>query len=183
MSARMNLADFLKGYKKIKKEPVILILGLDNAGKTTLLNYLTNANNQKTQPTKGVNGISIQSCGINLNVYDIGGQKAIREYWKYYYEDVDSLIYVIDANDEERIEECNESFQELLKEEKLKKIPVLVYANKADLKTCLGPDQIIEKLKLNDITGRDWSIFSCSALTGDNVIDGMKWVFEKLSEN
>ena len=96
---------------------------------------------------------------------------------------VDSLIYVIDANDEERIEECNESFQELLKEDNLKNIPVLVYSNKADIKACLGPYQITEKLKLNGIIRRDWFIFSCSALNGDNVKDGMKWVFEKLSEN
>ena len=128
----MTLVELLKSYNKLKKEPNILILGLDNAGKTTLLNYLTHEDNKNTKPTPGVNGKSIQCCGINLNVYDLGGQKAIREYWKYYYENVDALIYVVDASDEARIGECNESFQELLKEEKLKNVPVLAYGNKAD---------------------------------------------------
>ena len=182
-SEKTNLYELMKNYPKLKKEPAILILGLDNAGKTTLLNYLVHEDNKKTQPTQGVNGKSIQCCGITLNVYDLGGQKAIREYWKYYYEDIDALIYVVDGSDEGRIAECNESFQELLKEEKLQKIPVLVYGNKADLENCLGPDEIIEKLNMNDITGIDWSLYACSALKGTNVKDGIKWIFEKLSSN
>ena len=177
----MSLLDILKGYNKLKQEPNILILGLDNAGKTTLLNYLTNEESKNIQPTKGVNAKSIQCGGIKLNVYDLGGQKAIRDYWQYYYEQVDGLIYVVDASDEERIAECNESFQSLLKEEKLKNIPVLAYGNKADLPSCLGPEEIIEKLEMNDITGRDWSLYSCSALKGTGVKDGIKWLLEKLS--
>ena len=73
----MTLVELLKSYNKLKKEPNILILGLDNAGKTTLLNYLTHEDNRNTKPTGGVNGKSIQCCGINLNVYDLGGQKPL----------------------------------------------------------------------------------------------------------
>ena len=80
------------------------------------------------------------------------------------------------------MDECNESFQQLLNEEKLKNVSVLVYGNKADLENCLEPDIIIEKLKMNDITGRDWAIYACSALKGTGVKDGIKWLFEKLSE-
>jgi len=178
----MSLLELIKGYNKLKPEPIILILGLDNAGKTTLLNYLTHEDNRNTNPTQGVNAKSIQCGGIKLNVYDLGGQKAIRDYWQYYYEKVDALIYVVDASDEGRIAECNESFQTLLKDEKLKNVPVLAYGNKADLETCLGPDEIIEKLQMNEITGRDWSLYACSALKGDGVKDGIKWILEKLSQ-
>ena len=106
-------------------EPNILILGLDDAGKTTLLNYLLNQDVKDVKPTLGINAQTINFCGITLNVYDLWGKKAIRKYWQYYYENIDGLIYVIDASDEERMEECNELFQQLLKEEKLKNIPVL----------------------------------------------------------
>ena len=75
----------------------------------------------------------------------------------------------------------NESFQELLKEEKLQNVPVSTDGNKADLKTCLGPDEIIDKLNMNDITGRDWSLYACSALNGKGVEEGIKWILEKLS--
>ena len=109
------------------------------------MNYLTHENNENLKPTEGANGKSIQYHGITLNLYDLGGQKAFREYRKHHHENIDSLIYVVDGSDEKRITECNESFQELLKEEKLKNVPVLVYGNKADLNTCLGLDEIIDK--------------------------------------
>ena len=115
----MSLLDLLKTYNKLKPESNILILDLDNAGKTTLLNYLTHEDNKNTKPTPGVNAKSIQYGGIKLNLYDLGGQKTNRDYWKFYYEKVDALIYVVDVSDKERIEECNESFQILLKDEKL----------------------------------------------------------------
>ena len=178
----MSLLELLKGYNKLKPEPNILILGLDNAGKTTLLKYLTNEDNKNTKPTPYVNAKSIQCGGIKLNVYDLGGQKAIREYWQYYYEKIDALIYVVDASDEERIGECNDSFQKILKEEKLANVPVLAYGNKADLQNCLEPDEIIEKLEMNNITGRDWSLYACSALKGTGVKDGIKWILGKLSQ-
>ena len=72
--------------------------------------------------------------------------------------------------------------EQLLKDENLKNVPVLAYGNKADLNNCLGPDEIIEKLEMNDITGRDWSLYACSALKGTGVKDGIKWILEKLSQ-
>ena len=59
---------------------------------------------------------------------------------------------------------------------------MLAFGNKADLMNCLGPDEIIEKLNMNDITERDWSLFACSALKGTGVKGGIKWIFEKLEE-
>ena len=90
----------------------------------------------QTQKQLKLNALSI-TCGDKLNVMDLGGQKAIREYWNYYYDKVDALIYVVDASDDARIAECNESFQALLKDEKLLKVPVLTYGNKVHLPTCL----------------------------------------------
>lgn len=68
-----------------------------------------------------------------MNVWDIGGQKAIRPYWKNYYENTDGMVFVVDSSDEERIKECFEELGALLEEEALVKVPLLVYANKQDL--------------------------------------------------
>jgi GTPase SAR1 family protein len=65
-----------------------------------------------------------------LNVWDIGGQKAIRPYWKNYYDNTDGLVYVVDSSDEERLAECSEELQSLLVEEALVNVPLLVFANK-----------------------------------------------------
>ena len=68
-----------------------------------------------------------------MNVWDIGGQKAIRPYWKNYYENTDGMVFVVDSSDEVRLNECVEELQSLLVEEGLMKVPLLVYANKQDL--------------------------------------------------
>ena len=96
--------------------------------------------------------INIQTQdGFKLNVWDIGGQKAIRPYWKNYYENTDGLVFVVDSSDEERLNECVEELNSLLVEEHLASVPVLVYANKQDLDFAAEPEAIMETLKLGEI--------------------------------
>merc|ERR1712147_339089 len=78
-------------------------------------------------PTQGFNIKSLTQDGFKLNVWDIGGQKAIRPYWKNYYENTDGLVFVVDSSDEERLNECVEELNSLLGEENLAKVPLLVY--------------------------------------------------------
>ena len=86
-----------------------------------------------------------------MNVWDIGGQKAIRPYWKNYYENTDGMVFVVDSSDEERLKECTEELGALLTEEGLVKVPLLVYANKQDLQFALEAEEILNNLKLMDI--------------------------------
>ena len=178
----MGLLDLLNSFKKFSKDPNLLILGLDNAGKTTLLHNLSQEKVKNTEPTKGVNIKTIIQPGFTLNVWDIGGQKEIRQYWSAYYENADAIIFVVDGSDGERISECNDQLKELMKEEQLQKLPLLVYANKSDLQTCLGADEIIEKLEMDNITERDWSLYACSALKGTGINEGLKWLLGKIAD-
>lgn len=100
-----------------------------------------------------------------MNVWDIGGQKAIRPYWKNYYENTDGMVFVVDSSDEERLGECVDELQQLLGEEGLGGVPLLVYANKQDLQFALEAEEILNNLKLMDIADRTWNIQACSALT------------------
>ena len=139
----MGLLDLLKKLRKNNdKEAKLLVLGLDNAGKTTLLKQLSQDDPQGTEPTLGFNVKTLLSEGYKLNVWDIGGQKKIREYWVNYYDNVDGVIFVIDSSDEERVKECKETFNHLISEPKLKKVPFLVFANKQDLDFSLKPDEV-----------------------------------------
>lgn len=88
---------------------------------------------------------------------------------------------MVDAADDARIAECNDQLKALLNDAKLKKAPLLVYANKSDLSGVLEPDEIMDKLELNSITDRDWSLYACSALKGTGIMEGMKWLLEKLA--
>merc|ERR1711937_670583 len=134
----------------------ILMLGLDNSGKTSILKRLSDEDITHIMPTQGFNIKSLLHEGFKLNVWDIGGQKTIRPYWKNYFENTDALIYVVDSSDRRRLEEAGEELAALLEEDKLQGIPVLIFANKQDLISAVPGDELIETMGLMDIKDRPW---------------------------
>ncbi|XP_077803575.1 ADP-ribosylation factor-like protein 3 isoform X1 [Macaca mulatta] len=176
----MGLLSILRKLKSAPDQELrILLLGLDNAGKTTLLKQLASEDISHITPTQGFNIKSVQSQGFKLNVWDIGGQRKIRPYWRNYFENTDILIYVIDSADRKRFEETGQELAELLEEEKLSCVPVLIFANKQDLLTAAPASEIAEGLNLHTIRDRVWQIQSCSALTGEGV-QGASQLLSKL---
>jgi ADP-ribosylation factor-like protein 3 len=107
-------------------------------------------------------------------MWDIGGQKAIRPYWKNFYENTDGLVYVVDSSDEVRLKECKEELQSLLAEDNLKKVHLLVFANKKDLQFALDAEEILNTLSLMEIKDRTWTIQACSAVTKKGLQEGME---------
>ncbi|KAJ8266006.1 hypothetical protein GJAV_G00124830 [Gymnothorax javanicus] len=164
----------LKGTTE--RELRIVLLGLDNAGKTTLLKRLASEDVSMITPTQGFNIKSVTSYGMKLNVWDIGGQRKIRSFWKKYLENTDLLIYVIDSTDKKRFEETGLELSELIDEENMKDVPMLIFANKQDLATALPASEIAEGLNLHTYRDRKWQIQACSALSGEGVQDGMNWI-------
>ena len=152
----MGLLRLLQQMRRSSSECRILLLGLDNAGKTTILKSLCNEDPTKTSPTRGFNVKTVQADSFKFNVWDIGGQQAIRQYWDNYYENTDALVWVVDSADEARLEETGVELTKLLQDEKLAKVPVLILANKQDLATALQPDQITLDLNLHTIRDRQW---------------------------
>merc|ERR1712045_116527 len=110
---KMGLLNLLRSMKRDEREARILVLGLDNAGKTTILKALSEEDISTIMPTQGFNIKSLTQDGFKLNVWDIGGQKAIRPYWRNYYDQTDALIYVVDSADEMRVQEVKDNLQEL----------------------------------------------------------------------
>ncbi|CAE8625974.1 unnamed protein product [Polarella glacialis] len=172
----MGLLSILKKMKKDEKEARILMLGLDNAGKTTILKKLSEEDISHIMPTQGFNIKSLVHDGFKLNVWDIGGQKTIRPYWSNYFESSDALVYVIDSSDQRRLEESGDELRGLLAEDKLGGIPLLVFANKQDLLQATSADEIAYSLMLGEIKDRTWTIQACSAKCGDGLQDGMEWL-------
>jgi ADP-ribosylation factor-like protein 3 len=131
-------------------------------------------------PTKGFNIKAISQTGFKLNVWDIGGQKAIRPFWKMYYENSDALVYVIDSADRNRTAEAGRELNALMEEEKLAGIPVLILANKQDLMNAMPAKELAETLNLQNIRDRAWQIVACSAKTGKGLQEGIAWVIQRV---
>lgn len=106
---------------------------------------------------------TLRNGNFKFNVWDLGGQKAIRQHWKNYYDKLDCLIFVVDSSDRMRMDETGEELQKLLEEDQLAGVPILVFANKQDLINALPADEIEEMLCLSQIADRAWNIAACSA--------------------
>ena len=120
-----------------------------------------------------------------LNIWDIGGQRTIRAYWRNYFEQTDGLIWVVDSSDVERMEICRKELLSLLQQEKLAGATLMVFANKQDVAGALTMDEISNVLQLNckkNFENRHWSIFPCSAVTGEGLISGMDWIVDDISQ-
>mmetsp|Transcript_34863 Transcript_34863/g.78770 ORF Transcript_34863/g.78770 Transcript_34863/m.78770 type:complete len:180 (-) Transcript_34863:2-541(-) len=179
----MGLLTLLRKLKKSEKEFRILVLGLDNAGKTTALKKLADEDITHTMPTQGFNIKSVIHEGFKLNVWDIGGQKTIRPYWRNYFDQTDALVYVIDCSDHRRMDETGVELNQLLDEEKLAGVPLLLFANKQDLMNAMGPDEVTETLGLTNIRDRSWHIQPCSAKTGEGLQSGMEWLGKNINKS
>ena len=149
-----------------EKEARILVLGLDNAGKTTILYRLQVGTVVSTIPTIGFNVETVTYKNIKFQVWDLGGQTSIRPYWRCYYPNTQAIIYVVDSSDVERVGTSRQEFHAILEEEELADAVVLVYANKQDLPGALSDAQITEGLGLTEIKDRQWAIFKTSAIKG-----------------
>ena len=179
----MGLFSLLKKLKRNDREVRLLVLGLDNSGKTTILKRLSDEDISQVMPTQGFNVKSLVQNGVTLNVWDIGGQKSIRPYWRNYFDHTDAMIYVIDSADQKRMEETGVELDQLLDEEKLDGVPVLIFANKQDLISAHTPEEISDGLNLSCINDRPWNIQPCSAKSGDGLKEGMEWIMSFLEES
>jgi len=89
----MGLLELLKNFKKKDVDVAkILILGLDNAGKTTILHSLSQEEVEITEPTKGFNVKTVINKDFKLNVWDLGGQQEIRKYWEHFYKECHGVV-------------------------------------------------------------------------------------------
>ncbi|CAK9227109.1 unnamed protein product [Sphagnum troendelagicum] len=162
------------------REARILVLGLDNAGKTTILYRLQVGEVVSTIPTIGFNVETVQHNNIKFHVWDLGGQTSIRPYWRCYFPNTQAVIYVVDSSDIERMSTAKDEFHSILEEEELKDAVVLIYANKQDLPGALDDAAVTEALNLHKIKNRQWAIFKTSAIKGEGLFEGLDWLSNTL---
>ncbi|KAL4222219.1 ADP-ribosylation factor [Mactra antiquata] len=166
-----------------KKEMRILMVGLDAAGKTTILYKLKLGEIVTTIPTIGFNVETVEYRNISFTVWDVGGQDKIRPLWRHYFQNTQGLIFVVDSNDRERIGEAKEELSRMLNEDELRDAVVLVFANKQDLPNAMNAAEITEKLLLHDLKNRNWYIQATCATSGDGLYEGLDWLSNQLRKS
>lgn len=162
-------------------EARILLLGLDNAGKSTLLYKLKHDACVKTSPTVGFNveTMEVRKKGKNiaLTVWDVGGQGPMRQHWKSYYQDTAAIVFVVDSSDRRRLNEAKKEIEMALSCEHLRGRPLIVLANKQDVGDALTVSEIKDGFSLEKLCPvRDWFVQPCSASTGVGVEEAFRRV-------
>ncbi|ELU45513.1 ADP-ribosylation facter [Rhizoctonia solani AG-1 IA] len=165
----MSISKLLSGLFG-KKEMRILMVGLDAAGKTTILYKLKLGEIVTTIPTIGFNVETVEYKNISFTVWDVGGQDKI------HFQNTQGIIFVVDSNDRERVSEAREELQRMLNEDELRDALLLVFANKQDLPNAMNASEITDKLGLHGLRQRTWYIQAACATSGDGLYEGLEWL-------
>ncbi|PRT56444.1 ADP-ribosylation factor-like protein 3 [Wickerhamiella sorbophila] len=180
-----------------QEEYSVLIMGLDNAGKTTLLEQLkfrykvggeqatVDLSGARLVPTVGQNVARIQVNKVNLKIWDVGGQESLRNMWESYYEDAHVVVFVVDSTDRARIEECRDTLDKVVSSDVLEGTPVLMLANKQDRDDCLEVEDIKEIFNkiAEKMSARDSRVLPVCALDGTGVVEAAEWIISRLLRN
>eukprot|EP00246_Nothoceros_aenigmaticus_P009151 TRINITY_DN24486_c0_g1_i1.p1 TRINITY_DN24486_c0_g1~~TRINITY_DN24486_c0_g1_i1.p1 ORF type:complete len:195 (+),score=44.14 TRINITY_DN24486_c0_g1_i1:206-790(+) len=164
------------------KEMRVVMLGLDAAGKTTILYKLHIGEILSTVPTIGFNVEKVQYKNVQFTVWDVGGQEKLRPLWKHYFNNTDGLIYVVDSLDRERIGKATSEFQSIINDPLMRNSAILVFANKQDMKGAFTPAEVAEKLGLFQLRNRRWQIQGTCAPQGEGLYEGLDWLATALKE-
>lgn len=197
-SLMANCCSWLKRWREPARKVTLVMVGLDNAGKTATVRGIQGENPEDVAPTVGFSKIDLTQGKFEVTIFDLGGGKRIRGIWKNYYSESYGVIFVVDSSDVERIEETKETMSEVLRHPRISGKPVLVLANKQDRDGALAEADIIEYLALEKLVNENkclCQIEPCSAVLGyrkkfdKSIRKGLSWLlnnvakdFEALSE-
>ncbi|KRY65312.1 DNA repair and recombination protein RAD54B [Trichinella pseudospiralis] len=150
-----KLLSKLFGHKEMRA----LMLGLDAAGKTTILYKLKLGQSVTTIPTVGFNVETVTYKNVKFNVWDVGGQDKIRPLWRHYYTGTQALIFVVDCADRDRIDEARQELHRIINDREMREAVILVFANKQDIVEAMKPHEVQEKLGLTRLRDRNWYFY------------------------
>ncbi|XP_029434840.1 ADP-ribosylation factor-like protein 13B isoform X2 [Rhinatrema bivittatum] len=184
-SLMANCCDWLKQWRQPIRKVTLVMVGLDNAGKTATVRGIQGESPEDVAPTVGFSKADLKHGRFEVTIFDLGGGKRIRGIWKNYYAESFGVIFVVDSSDAERMEETKETMTEVLRHPKISGKPVLVLANKQDREGALAEADVIEYLSLEKLVNENkclCQIEPCSAVIGygkkidKSIRKGLAWL-------
>ncbi len=169
-----------KLFRKFDKKVNIAMCGLDNAGKTSILNYLKNGEPSESLATMGVNFERLKLGKLELSIMDLGGQQIFRQFWPGYIERADILIFVLDSSDIQRLSLAREIFHEAVENYCTPNIPILILATKQDMNNVCSLAYIIQNFHLTTMFERTIHVQNTSAQTGLGIYEAFQWIHDQI---
>ncbi|KAL3523553.1 hypothetical protein ACH5RR_016387 [Cinchona calisaya] len=164
-----------------KKEIRLLMVGLENAGKTTILYKLKLGEIVTTIPTIGFNVETVEYKNISFTVWDVGDHDKIRPLRRHYFQNARGLIFVVDSNDRDHVFEARNELHMMLDEDELRDVVLLVFANKQDLPNAMNASEVANKLGLHSLYLRHWYIQSTCGMSGEGLYEGLDWISNNIA--
>jgi len=175
----------------MNKSGKLMFLGLDNAGKTTLLHMLKDDRMAVHEPTLHPTSESLTMGGINFTTFDLGGHAQARRVWKEYFPAVDGIVFLVDVADNQRLPEARNEILSLMDDEQIQHAPILILCNKIDCPTAYSEDQVRGffgvqttgkgKIALDQLNTRPIEIFMCSVLKKQGYGEGFQWLSQYIN--
>ncbi|KAI9314044.1 ADP-ribosylation factor family-domain-containing protein [Dichotomocladium elegans] len=179
-------------YITRKEEYYVLIIGLENAGKTTLLERIKSIflgvpglAPERIAPTVGLNIGRVDIKSSRINFWDLGGQRDLRSLWERYYPECHGIVFVVDSTEHKRLDECRETFEKIITNDRVEGVPILMLANKQDVEGALRVEEIKEVFNQIAVKlgARDSRVLPVSALKGEGVREAVDWLILRLQRN
>ncbi|XP_027867056.1 ADP-ribosylation factor-like protein 13B isoform X8 [Xiphophorus couchianus] len=191
-SLMANCCSWLKRWQEPARKVTLVMVGLDNAGKTAAVRGIQGENPQDVAPTVGFSKVDLKQGKFEVTIFDLGGGKRIRDIWKNYYSESHGVVFVVDSSDVQRIQETKETMAQVLQHPRIAGKPVLVLANKQDLEGALAEADIIENLSLEKLVNENkclCQIEPCSAILGcgkkvdKSIKKGLTWLLSNIAKD
>ncbi|XDV26336.1 hypothetical protein PO909_030082 [Leuciscus waleckii] len=187
-----NCCNWLKQWREPARKVTLLMVGLDNAGKTATVRGIQGESPLNVAPTVGFSKVDLKQGKFEVTIFDLGGGKRIRDIWKNYYSESYGVVFVVDSSDVQRIQETRDTMAEVLRHPRIAGKPVLVLANKQDQDGALAEADIIKTLSLEKIVNETkclCQIEPCSAVLGygkkvdKSIKNGLNWLLNNIAKD
>ncbi|XP_060888396.1 ADP-ribosylation factor-like protein 13B isoform X3 [Labrus mixtus] len=191
-SLMANCCNWLKRWREPARKVTLVMVGLDNAGKTSTVRGIKGEDPHDVAPTVGFSKVDLKQGKFEVTIFDLGGGKRIRDIWKNYYSESHGVVFVVDSSDVQRIQETRETMAEVLQHPRIAGKPVLVLANKQDQEGALAEADIIENLSLEKLVNENkclCQVEPCSAVLGygkkidKSIKKGLKWLLNNIAKD